>query len=143
MKKTLITLTLACASLLSGPSFADNDKSMLGTWTGIGHTAVIGDSKVLQNEPKGSGLRFTNAEFTYKIDVVKGRNFAGTKTVTTHTDIIAGALSADGVNGMIVDSDGIATIKRVGNDIIEHCYARVPNATSKISVVGCAELKRQ
>jgi hypothetical protein len=143
MKKILTTLILASTTMLSGPSFADNNKSMLGTWVGIGNTAIIGDSIMHHNAPKGPGVRFTNTEFTYKIDVVNGRNFSGTKLSKTNTEILAGALSADGVNGMIVDTDGISTIKRVGNDIFQECYAHVPNAKSNSSVVGCTEFKRQ
>jgi hypothetical protein len=143
MKKTLITLSLACTTLLPGASFADNLKSMLGTWTGIANVAVIGNAEKHHKPPEGKGVRFTKTELTLKIEVEEGRNFSGSKISKTHTETIAGSFMSDMVNGFIVDSDGIASFKRVGNDVIEHCYAHVPNAQSNSSVVGCTEFKRQ
>lgn len=143
MKKMLIVFSLACTTLLSAASFADNHNSMLGTWKGMSNVAVIGNVEKHHNLADGKGVRFVKTELTLKIEVVEGRNFSGFKVSKSDTETIAGALMSDMVNGFIVDSDGFSSFKRVGNDLIEQCYAHVPNANSNSSVVACTEYKRQ
>lgn len=143
MKSSLIFATLVGATLLSGASLADNHKTLLGTWTGKSHTAVIGDSTKHHDTANGPDVKFVRTDFTMVIEAEEGRNFAGYLISKTHKELIAGAFMADMIHGVFTDSDGTATIKRVGVDRLEICYVHVPSPGNQSSVAACIDYERQ
>jgi hypothetical protein len=143
MKSSLTSLTLLCATLLSGAALADNSSSMLGTWTGVSNVAVIGDAPKHHEPGDGSGVKFVKTDFTIVIEAQEGRNFSGHWKSDSHEENIAGALMNDMKSGVIVDSDGSATFKRINANVLDLCYVHLPSANNKSSVALCSEYRRQ
>ena len=46
-------------------------------------------------------------------------------------------------SGVIVDSDGSATFKRINANVLDLCYVHLPSANNKSSVALCSEYRRQ
>lgn len=63
MKSSLTSLTLLCVTLLSGVELADNNSSMLGTWTGVSNVAVIGNAPKHHEPSNGSDVKFVKTDF--------------------------------------------------------------------------------
>lgn len=122
MKPSLISLTWLCATLLSGAALADNSSSMLGTWTGVSNVAVIGNAPKHHEPGDGSDVKFVKTDFTLVIEAEEGRNFSGHWKSDSHEETIAGALMTDMKSGVLVDSDGSATFKRISANVLDLCY---------------------
>jgi hypothetical protein len=83
MKKVL-ALAMQC---LSFSAFAQNSPVLLGTWKGVGHTAVAGAGTFHPPEAgKENNLRYRNVEYVLVIDREEGRNFSGYLTATSKKD---------------------------------------------------------
>lgn len=109
---------------------------MLGTWNGVSHVAVIGSVQKHHTPADSADVTFLKTNFTLVIEAEAGRNFAGHWKSKFHEEKIADALMSDMTNGVIVDSDGSATIKRIEKDCLALCYVHVPSPNKKSSVAA-------
>lgn len=57
-------------------------------------------------------VTFVKTDFTMVNETEAGHNLSGYWKSKSHQEKIAGALMSDMTNGVIVDSDGLVTIKR-------------------------------
>lgn len=142
MKTFALSAATVCAMTFAGTATADNDWSMLGTWKGKAHAAVIGQPKH-HEQGDGNDARFLITEFTLVVEKEKGRNFAGYVQSKSHKEPIVGAFKADMTNGVYVDSDGIVIIKRLSKDRMEACYTHSMAVGNGTSVASCLDYERQ
>jgi hypothetical protein len=145
MKKVL-GLAVLCLSL---SAFAQNSPVLLGTWKGVGHTAVAGSGTFHPPEAgKDSNQRFRNVEYVLVIDREEGRNFSGYLTATSKKDstdtnykpTILGTFGKDMKNGVWVSPNGTATFKLVDPKNLEVCHT---HTTPQQRVASCFELVKQ
>ena len=112
MKKTLATLSFVGATLLSGTTFAENNQFMLDTQAGASNVAVIGSVQKHHTAADSADVTFVKTDFTMVNETEAGHNPSGYWKSKSHQEKIAGALMSDMTKGVIVDSDGLVTIKR-------------------------------
>lgn len=142
MKTRTAVMSVLCAASLCSVATAESQRSLVGTWKGVSHTAVSGNAN--HHEKAGhSDVRFVRTEFTLVIEKDNGRNFAGYLNSQTHREQVIGAFSADLVNGVYVDLDGTAVIRRISNDLMQACYTHTVATSKGTGVAACLDFERQ
>lgn len=142
MKIRIIIWAALSAVLLCSIADAQTQRSLIGTWKGTSHAAVIGDANH-HGEANDSEPRFLRTELTLVIEKDDGRNFSGYVISETHKELIVGAFGADLVNGVYVDTDGTAIIRRISEDFIQACYAHTPATGNGTAVAACLDYERE
>ncbi len=142
MKLSIVSAVTLSSMAMTSVALADNHQSMLGTWKGTAHAAIIGQPKH-HEQAEGSDARFLKTEFTLVVEKDNGRNFAGYLQSKSHKEPIVGAFRADMTNGVYVDSDGMAIITRLSKDRLEACYAHSMTMSDGTNVASCIEYVRQ
>jgi hypothetical protein len=145
MKKVL-GLAMLCVSF---SAFAQSTPIMLGTWKGIGNSAVMGAGLFHPAEAgKEKSVRFRHVEHVLVIDKEEGRNFSGHNGATNskdptdvkHREVILGAFSRDMKSGVMVNETGNITFKLIDPKNLELCFTRV---STKPKVAACYEMVKQ
>jgi hypothetical protein len=146
MKFKFIVATLTLLPVLT---FAQTSPIMLGTWKGIGNSAVSGSGTYHPTETgKENAVRYRHVEYVLVIDKEEGRNFSGYFSATKNKDstdtnyktIILGSYAKNMKSGVYVSELGAATFKLLDPKHLELCYTQV---TTQQRIASCLELAKQ
>lgn len=136
----LILSVLISTSALSQPSNA-----ILGTWKGTSNAAIIGSgTHYSNNNHEKVDVVFRKVDFIILIDKVDGRNFSGTASSKSYTELIAGAFKKDLKNGVLVSENGSTTFELTSPNTLEICYTQVtPKFIALPNIASCSEYQKQ
>jgi hypothetical protein len=132
-------LFLAIIAISPSLVLAQTMPNMLGTWTTVAHTTVMGTGAhhIFPNK-KDKEIYFNKVALTLVVDRQEGMNFTGTFTSKSLKEVILGAIAFDFQSGVMIDSDGAFNFKIVDENTIQACYTQL----QKPKVAGCAEYKK-